>query len=119
MSKPSVVSLISVTRDGRHETRLPEQDFWLAMVLRAVEDARWVDPNPNGSPDQIISGMGGFSMRRRDLVRIRDEALVWLFYDEFFFRRACEFAGLNADYIRRKVRDLVEAANEPVGQTNT
>lgn len=102
-----VVSNPSVMYDGRHTSMLPEQRLWGAVILQAIRDMQWVDPNPNGPPNEGLTN----GMRRLDWVRIRDEALVWLIYDEVGFPRACELAGLDPDYMRRKIRKLVEASD--------
>lgn len=99
-----VVSNPSVVYDGRNTSLFPEQRLWGAVILQAIRDIQWADPNPNGPPNEVMAN----GLRRLDRVRLRDEALVWLIYDEIGFPRVCDMAGLDPGYTRRKIRKFLE-----------
>lgn len=102
-----VVSNPAALFDGRNMHVLPERKLWAAVILQAIKDALWVDPDPSGPPNEGLTN----GLRRIDWVRIRDEALVWLIYDEVGFKRACDLAGFDPDYLRRKVRAFLGDEN--------
>lgn len=86
----------------------PERRLWAAVILQAIRDMQWTDPNPDGPPNEVMAN----GLRRLDWVRIRDEALVWLLYDTEGFNRVCDLAGVEPTRLRRKIHALLEPGND-------
>lgn len=105
---------VTVTPDDRHDWYKPERALWLAVIERAIRDVFLEDDNPNGTKRAVITR---FSCTRLQLARVRDEARLWLLVDNVGFPRVCDLAGVNPDYVRRRVRDMLErgvrATTEP------
>ena len=76
-----------------------EQRLWVAVILRAIVDAVWVDPNPTGPLSEKVNFCG--IITRRSANRLRDEAVFWLTLDNVGFNQACEKAGLAPSVVRR------------------
>lgn len=85
----------------------PEQKLWAAVLFQALRDAVFVDPNPHGNPLRTLAN----GVRRKHSLQSREEAAQWLLYDRRTFSIVCDFAGLNADYIRVKARRMIEAGD--------
>ncbi len=73
----------------------PERQLWCAIIARAVDDAL-----------DRVSGVGGHVER----ARIRDDARRWFAQNDGDFRRACEAAGYDADFLRQRILGTREAA---------
>lgn len=77
----------------------PERQLWCAVIGRGVQDATdRAGPSP-GTPQRQ---------------RIRDEAQRWFSRNGEDFRFACEMAGYDPDYVRRRVLGLIDAALQPI-----
>lgn len=73
--------------------------MWGAVILRAIIDAVWVDPNPTGGLSEKVN-FGGI-ITRRSANRLRDEAVFWLTLDNTGFKQVCEKAGLGPSVVRK------------------
>lgn len=87
------------------------QRMWGAVILRAIVDAIWVDPNPNGDPSEKIS-FWSTRIRRMQANRLRDEAVFWFTFDSQHFRDVCANADLDPDNVRRLARRAMESSDE-------
>lgn len=87
------------------------QRMWGAVIVRAIADAIWVDPNPAGSSSEKIS-FWATKMRRHQANRLRDEAVFWFTFDSQNFREVCSNAGIDPDTVRRLARRAMESSNE-------
>ena len=79
---------------------LPERQLWCAVIDRALQDAtdtRWMDAD---------------SARQREVL----EARQWFIEDGTDFRKACDAAGVDPDYLRKRIIGLIDAAE---GQMKT
>lgn len=83
-----------------------EQRLWGAVILRAIVDAVWVDPDPTGSPSAHVNFNG--IMARRAANRLRDEAVFWLTLDNHGFKRICDLAGVNPSVVRKAFLNATE-----------
>lgn len=76
-----------------------EQRMWGAVILRAIVDAVWVDPEPTGRLSDKVNFNG--IMMRRAANRLRDEAVFWLTLDNHGFNRICDLAGVQPSVVRK------------------
>jgi hypothetical protein len=74
-----------------------ERQLWCAVIGRAVQDA--IRP----------SGPGGLTTEQ---IRQRNEARRWFIDNDPDFRKACEAAGFDPDFLRERVLRLTE--DDPV-----
>ena len=86
-----------------------EERMWQAVILRALEDAIWVDKNPNGKRSQRIS-FNGLHLARATATRLRDDAVFWLCVDMKDFTDVCEKAGLQPHQVRRAATRLINSS---------
>lgn len=89
---------------------IDEQRIWQAVVLRALQDAVWVDPAPTRKGKRVP--FCGASMSRVTANRLRDEAAFWLLMDDRDFTMVCENAGLTPHLVRQGARLVMGASNE-------
>jgi hypothetical protein len=88
-----------------------EPRLWQAVILRALQDAVWVDPNPEGRRGARVPFCGA-SIARVSAMRLRDEAAFWLLMDERDFTTVCENAGLLPSQVRDGARKILGASHE-------
>lgn len=67
---------------------------WLAVIERAVLDARW-------NPDKVDKESRSGGIPHTQMVNARGDALRWLRGNTEGFRFVCEAAGLNPAYVKR------------------
>lgn len=91
-----------------------EQRLWGAVILRAIVDAVWVDPNPTGPLTEKVN-FGGI-ITRRSANRLRDEAVFWLTLPNVGFERACSNAGVRPSVVRKA---FLEATDDDKARWNT
>ena len=77
-----------------------EQALWRAVINRALDDAR--------------GNCGGDTIKNRD--RFRDEARSWFQTAGRDFRRVCDLADLNADWVRTRALQEIAQNQGLVGQ---
>lgn len=87
------------------------QRMWGAVILRAIADAVWVDPNPTGSVSEKIS-FWATVVRRGTANRMRDEAVFWFTLPNDNFREVCLHAGVDPDNVRRLAMRAMESSDE-------
>ena len=68
----------------------PEKKLWRAVICQAIYDA--------------LSDVEG----RMTPERVKERAQNWFIYNSGNFKRACEFAGFDSDYLNKKVCELIE-----------
>jgi len=66
-----------------------EKKLWRAVICQAIYDA--------------LSNIESKAMPHR----IKESAQNWFIYNSGNFKRACEFAGFDADYLSKKVCELI------------
>lgn len=94
-------------RQSEHPTTalLAEQRLWAAVIFQALKDALMPDPPPGGGARDMMSS----GIRRAEVGRARDIAIVWLLSDREGFPRACDLAGVEPVEVRRLARSLIES----------
>ena len=73
---------------------LPERQLWCAVIDRALQDAtdtRWMEAD---------------SARQREVL----EARQWFIEDGTDYRKACDAAGVDPDYLRKRIIGLIDEA---------
>lgn len=88
-----------------------ERRLWQAVILRALQDAVWVDPNPHGRRGSRVPFCGA-SMARATAARLRDDAIFWLTTDIRDFTAVCENAGLTPHLVRKGAQLVLGASDE-------
>lgn len=83
-----------------------EQRLWGAVILQAIVDAIWVDPDPTGPLSANVNFAG--SVRRRMANRLRDEAVFWLTLDNHGFNHICDLAGVRPSVVRKVFLNATE-----------
>ena len=68
----------------------PEKRLWRAVICQALYDAL-SDVKNKATP-----------------YRVKEKAQNWFVYNSGNFKRACEFAGFDSDYISKKVCELIK-----------
>jgi hypothetical protein len=84
----------------------PEKQLWCAVIGRALQDA--------------MSQIGPES-QNAEQERVRDDARRWFIQNDSDFRRACDAAGYDADFLRARVLRLTatsdaESQSAPIAQ---
>ncbi len=97
---------------------LDETRLWQAVILRAIEDAIWVDPNPNGKRSERVS-FNGAAIARLTATRLRDDAVFWLTMDKRDFVDVCEMAGIAPHQVRRAATRIINATPREKAYWNT
>ena len=69
---------------------IAEKRLWRAVVCQALYDA--------------LSDVEG----KATPLRVKEAAQNWFIYNSGNFKRACEFAGFDADYLSKKVCELIK-----------
>ncbi len=85
--------------------------LWQAVLLRAIQDAMWVDRNPTR---KLTGDVVFFSwaVSRQTANHMRDEAVFWLLVDNPDFAHVCDAAGMTPTVVRRGVQKMMEASDE-------
>ena len=68
----------------------PEKRLWRAVICQALYDALSDVENKATS------------------YRVKEKAQNWFIYNSGNFKRACDFAGFDSDYINKKVCELIK-----------
>lgn len=74
----------------------PERQLWCAVIGRALQDAL-----------SRVSAVGSTTEQER----LRDDARRWITQNDGDFRRACEAAGYDPDFLRDHLMRLTAPAN--------
>lgn len=96
----------------------PERRLFQAVVAQSMQDACGVidrSMSPKKPVKNLEKWRQGRAERIRDAERERDAARDWLTSDSFSFRRVCEFAGYDPEWVRDGARRLA-ADGWPVGR---
>lgn len=72
----------------------PERQMWCAVIERALHDA---------------SGAAGGVGSPGERARVCEEARRWFVGDSIDFRRTCEAAGLDPDFVRVRALAIINA----------
>lgn len=88
-----------------------DRRLWQAVLIRAMQDAIWIDQHPTGKPTGDVSWFGS-RVARQTAYRMRDEAAFWLLTDNRDFVRVCDLAGLTPSVVRRGAQKMLEASDE-------
>lgn len=94
-----------------------ERRMWQAVILRAIEDAIWMDPHPGGKRSERVSFNGSW-MARTTATRMRDEAVFWLCVDRRDFLTVCDMAGVTPHKIRSSLSRIINAPDEEKARWN-
>jgi hypothetical protein len=85
--------------------------LWQAVLIRAIQDAMWVDRKPT---NKLTGDVVFFSwaVSRQTANRMRDEAVFWLLVDNPDFAQVCDAAGVTPTVVRKGVQTMMEASDE-------
>lgn len=85
-----------------------ERQLWQAVIVRALEDAIWVDPNPQGGRSEKVS-FNGAAVPRFSANRMRDDAMFWLCTNVRDFQFVCDLAGVQPHKVRAAATRMINA----------
>lgn len=88
-----------------------ERRLWQAVLIRAMQDAIWIDQKPTGKHTGDVLWFGRY-IARKTAYRTRDDAVFWLLTDNHDFPRVCDMAGLTPSVVRRGAQRMLEASSE-------
>lgn len=95
-----------------------ERQLWQAVILRAFEDAIWVDRNPTGPRSEKVS-FNGLGCARITATKLRDDAVFWLCLDSRDFQMVCDLAGVQAHKVRAAATRLIGGTPEEKAHWNS
>ena len=79
---------------------LPEKDLWIAVLCRAVLDAC-------KGPPRLDMKLRSNVTHQNNYTYDRDQARHFFMEGGEYFRRICEFAGRDPDYVQAKIRKII------------
>jgi hypothetical protein len=85
--------------------------MWQAVLVRAIQDALWVEVAPIDKQTGKVAWFGT-SYARRTANHMRDEAIFWLLTDSPDFAWVCDAAGVAPTTVRKGVQRMLEASHE-------
>jgi hypothetical protein len=88
-----------------------ERNLWQAVLIRALQDAVWVDQKPTGKHTGNVLWFGKY-VARQTAHRMRDEAVFWLLTDNRDFVYVCDMAGFTPSVVRQGAQRMLEASDE-------
>lgn len=91
---------------------LGEELLWQAVIMRALQDALWVDPGKGAARRDDRVAFCGHSVGWKTANRLRDSAAFWLLFDKKDFTFVCESAGMSPRQVREGARMMLGASDD-------
>ena len=88
-----------------------ERRLWQAVLIRAIQDAVWIDQYPTNKHTGEVLWFGR-RIAKQTAHRIRDEAVLWLLTDNRDFVYVCDMAGFTPSVVRQGAQKMMEASDE-------
>lgn len=79
--------------------------LFLNVIVQATKDAFLVPLKPKGTSKSARSSQSGRKLNAR-------QAFYWLTEDKEDFQEVCDYAGVSADRVRNKTKELLKLSDE-------